>query len=742
MSVFTQQSGKKDVNITATVYTIVFVAMFAASLIVSGMTFFLYRLSHTLPTIEQLGTIQPALVSQVFSRDSSLIHEFSVQRRFWADIEEMPQNLLNATIAIEDRRFYKHWGVDLKRIAGAVLIDVMHREYVQGASTITQQLARNVFLTSRRRLIRKIREAMTAVKIEHFYTKEEILELYLNQVYLGAGVYGVEAASQQYFSKSVSELTLNECATIAGVIQLPEYFRPDLEKNHTRSIRRRNTVLHSMYEMGFISRERMKTVHSDSLPNDPAAKSFRVAPYFMDMVREYISDRYGENALYKGGLKIYTTLDLQAQDSARTSTNRQLASLQKRLNRMFIYGCGAHRTVGISYNEFMAEFDSVYNANKESFAGLADSLKLRTAQAAVVAIDVKTGAIRVLIGGGDYEKSKFNRAMYARRQPGSAFKPFVYTAALEHGYTPATEVMDQPVTIETPQGTWRPQNYEREFSGPVTISHALAKSINLVAVQVIADVGIGNVISCARKMGLSHRLNKVPALAIGACQVTPVEIASAYSVYANQGKQAQTYFIEQVVNRDGTVLEKHEPQSRRVLSETTAYLMVSMMRRVVDAGTGISIRQKGFRRSAGGKTGTTNDYTDAWFVGYTPQYACAVWVGVDERRSLGHGVTGAHGAIPIWAPTMIGIHQGEPVRNFSRPDSVVQKRVCDESHKLATRYCPETSYFYFAIDRLPDTCDIHTRHSASGGSPGKNPFGSRSPTENGEKNDNGQPLMF
>ena len=690
-----------------TVFAILIVIFFILSC-GAGISFrFLYHMYKTLPSPKELCNIQPSLVSKVLACDSSVVHEFSIERRFWIPLKKIPSELQQAVIAIEDRRFNKHWGIDLKRILGAAIVNFIRGKYAQGASTITQQLARNVYLTSRQSLIRKIREAMNAVQIESYYTKDEILELYLNMVYLGAGVYGVETASKRYFSKSASDLTLNESAVLAACIQLPERYRPDKDENIKRVISRRNTVIKSMLKMGFITRDAANLVIEETISANPQEPVSKRAPYFIEMVRQYMENKYGEYKLYNSGLTICTTLDPVAQDSTDKAVTYHLDSLQRRTNRLFLDSTRAYQTLGISKESYLDNFDSLYTAHQEEYKDLPDSLRLRIVHASVVALDNKSGAIRVLTGGRNFSESKFNRAIQARRQPGSAFKPFVYTVAIDSGYTPATMVLDQPVTLDTPEGIWRPENYDHEFLGPVSVRDALRKSINLVAILVLQDIGVENVINYARKAGLKHRLTPVPALAIGACEVTNLEITSAYSIYPNYGYQATPYCIDRIYDRNGRLIEEHEPEIKQVISPQTAYIMTSMLVSVITSGTGASVGQRGFTRPAGGKTGTTNDYSDAWFVGFTPQITCGAWVGVDMRRSMGRGVTGATGALPIWAKTMKAIHRNIKVSGFSQPSGIFSGRVCNKEHKIATGYCPDVSIEIFKADHVLDTCDVH-----------------------------------
>ncbi len=688
-------------------FALILIIVVFASFVFGVGARFVQRMYQTLPSTGQLHNIQPPLVTRVLASNDSLLHEFSVERRFWVPLDSIPQDLQNAVIAIEDRRFYKHWGIDIRRIFGAIIVDIMRGYYAQGASTLTQQLARNIYLSHQQSLIRKAREALTAIQLEKYYTKKEIMELYLNQIYLGAGVYGVQAASQLYFSKPVSQLNTNECAVLAGMIQLPEHYRPDKKNNLKRIQRRRNAVLHSMKTIGVLAADDMNRLINDTIPSNPRKKVSKIAPYFVEMVRQYIEKNYGENALYNGGLTIHTTLDLVAQDSAEQAAVKHVKSLQRTTNGVFLDSTRAYRKLGISKTEFLDNFDSLYAQGREEYEELPDSIRLRIVQVSAVALEAGTGAIRVLIGGRDFYESKFNRAVQARRQPGSSFKPFVFTVAVDSGYTPASVVMDQPITLETPEGLWRPENYEREFAGPVTFRHALMKSINLPAIQVAQDVGIHNIISYARRAGLKHQIAPVPSIAIGACEATPMEMAVAYSIYPAGGRKLKPYFIEKVYDKNGRLMEEHKPEEERVISPSTAFLMASMMQSVVTGGTGASIPREGFTRPAAGKTGTTNDYSDAWFVGFTPQMACAVWVGVDERRSMGYGITGSKGTVPIWVPAMKALHRDLPVRSFSPPEGITRTRVCEKSHGIARKFCPGFYEEYFAADNLPDSCDVH-----------------------------------
>jgi penicillin-binding protein 1A len=662
---------------------------------------------QTLPTLDQLENIEPPLSSKVMGKDGALVYEFSIEKRSWVSLKTIPDTLINAVLSIEDRKFYDHWGVDLKRIVGAMLVNLVRGHYAQGGSTLTQQLARNVYLSSQTSMVRKIREAMTAVQIETYYTKKEILELYLNQVYFGAGVYGVEAAAHCYFNKPVSKLDLNECAVLAGVIQLPERYRPDKQTNQKRITARRGAVLRAMQTMHFIDDRAIEVVSKQSIPCNPHKDISQRAPYFVELVRQYAEQKYGDDALYNGGLTIYTTLDLEAQDSVEKAASAHLRELQIKMNSAFLWKSGVYQRLHIPRETFLAHFDSLYNVYRKECEALPDSSRLRILQTAVVALDVKTGGVLALIGGRDFAESKFNRAMQAVRQPGSSFKPFLYTAAMEHGYAPSSLVMDQPITLQTPQGEWRPENYEGTFEGPVTIRHAVEHSLNLAAIQTIIQIGPDTVVDYARRMGLKQHLEPVPSLAIGSCEVIPMEMATAYSIFPNKGLRVAPFYIKRIVDRNGKILEEHEQNELQVLSSSTAFVMSDILTGVVRRGTGAAIPGLGFSRPCAGKTGTSNDYADAWFVGFTPQITCCVWVGVDERRSMGTGMTGAQAAVPIFARSMAALHKKLPIENFEKPDSVVTEKVCAVSHKPAVTGCPQTFDDYFILGKFPEHCDLH-----------------------------------
>ncbi|MBN1127894.1 MAG: PBP1A family penicillin-binding protein [Chitinispirillaceae bacterium] len=692
----------------AFIYALFMVCLAALLFGVSTFAWFVFRLWQDLPIVSQMQAIEQPLASKVLDQEGRLVHEFSTERRIWVPIGKIPPDLQNAVIAIEDRRFYKHWGIDIRRILGAAVVDVVRGSSAQGGSTITAQLARNLYLTAKKSILRKIREALTACQLEASYTKREILELYLNQVYLGGGAWGVEAASNQYFSKHVNDLDRNECATLAGIIQLPEKYRPDKPANLQRITARRNIVLRAMHDMGFIKTHELRSLSALPVPSNPRMEKPSESNYFLEMVRKYVRDKYGDDELYTGGLTIHTTLDREAQIAAEAAAEKQIASLQRRLNRIFLDSTKAFQKYRIPRDTFLAHFDSLYALDAEQWERLPDSMKLRQAQIAVVAIDAADGGIKMLIGGRNFEESKFNRVTMGLRQPGSAFKPFVYTAAIERGYSPASVVLDQPITLQTPEGEWRPENYDHVFNGPITVRRAVGLSVNIVAIQVLMDIGPKTVVECARRMGLtSQSIQPVPSLAIGSCEATPMEIVSAYQIFANKGVAQKPWFIEKIINKNGRVIDQNTPEARVVLTPQTAFLMTSLLQTVVCCGTASMIPSLGFNRPAAGKTGTTNDYSDAWFVGFSPQIVCCVWVGTDERRSLGAGVTGSIGAVPVWVTVMSALHRNLPVRYFKVPPGIKSMNLCNESHLIATKSCPKAKPDFFLKEAVIDTCTLH-----------------------------------
>lgn len=640
--------------------------------------------SRGLPSTKTLEDIKPKQGTKVFDRDSLLIYEFAEEHRIIVPLSRIPKHLIEATIAIEDRGFRRHWGIDLFGYFAAFKDWMFRGKRLRGASTITQQLARNLFLTQDRTISRKISEAVLALKIERLYSKDQILELYFNQIYYGHGAYGAETAAQLYFGIPVDSLSLAQAATLAGLPRGPSVYSP-YDKPEA-CLKRRAIVLNAMADMGVITREQAEKAKKEPLNLKPKELRLNDAPYFVEEVRKYLEARYGANAIYQGAMKVYTTLDLNLQRQANRISEEWMCTLEDR------YG---------------------FKVKRRDFKppkGETDMAKTPYLQTAMMAMDPKNGHVICMIGGRDFLVSKFNRAMQAKRQAGSSFKPFVYTAAMDNGFSPGDVFVDAPIVIEDDGSgnPWYPSNYDGKFDGPISLRKALALSKNLVAAKLIQQVGPSTVISYARKMGIRTPLPAVLSLALGSADVTLYDMVSAYGVLANHGVKVEPVMILKVIDKNGKVLEENKPFAEEVLSPQTAYIMTNMMESVVNSGTAASARSAGFTRPAAGKTGTTNDYTDNWFIGFTPDLVCGVWVGFDQKKTIAKGATGAGLALPIWTEFMKKATEGKPVLNFQVPPDIVRANICSESGLLATPACPSPRSEVYIKGNVPTrTCDIH-----------------------------------
>jgi penicillin-binding protein 1A len=596
-------------------------------------------------------------------------------------LDEIPQHLTNAFIAIEDRKFHRHWGLNILAIGKAIFEDVLARRIVRGASTITQQLARNLFLTQEQTITRKIKEAILAIRIERHYTKEEILSMYLNQIYFGDGAYGVEAAARRFFGKPVAELSLAECSLLAGLPRNPSAYSP--RRHFDRAKHRQAIVLRSMAEMDMVSAEEAAVAKNDTL-EVLQGEIAEVGAYFTEYIRQMLEEKYGASALYREGLKVHTTLDLTLQEVAERAVESNLRAMEKRLGYEPRDTTGAQR-------------------------GPTEATSTDYIQAALAAVDPNTGHIKAMVGGRDFVTSNFNRATQAMRQPGSAFKIFVYTAAIASGLTPADIVMDDPIVVDMPDSTqWRPKNFTETFAGPVTLRHALAKSINVPAIKIAERIGQGTVIHYARKMGITSPLRPYMSIALGSFEVTLLELVSAVGVLSTSGIRAEPVAITRIESRDGRVLERHLPRKSEAISAQTAYVVNSMLQSVVKEGTAQAIKWRGITRTLAGKTGTTDEYTDAWFVGFSPDLVAGVWAGFDEKRSMGEKETGARVALPIWMDFMTAALAAVPDRPFPEPHGIVRREICTETGFLATSHCPSTrSEVFVSGTETLRFCDLH-----------------------------------
>jgi len=667
-----------------------------------------------LPQVDALEAYRPSSITELYDDHGKVIGSFALQRRVVVGYDDFPPLLRDALVSIEDKEFYKHSGINFWRIVGAAYRDIESGGKVQGASTLTMQLARNLFLSPDRRWQRKVQEAMLAIQIERRFTKPQIFTLYANQIALGHGVFGFEAASEFYFSKPAKQLTLTEAAMLAGLPKGPSYYSPI---NHPdRAQKRRNLVINAMLEDGKITATQANDARSAPLGLHLAHDPNSLAPYFVEEIRRYLEQKFGTDQVHEGGLKVYTSLDVELQKAANQAVLDGLAAYERRhgwkghlenvveegevLDKYlhpdwddepeingYMHALVTSAGPGIAtlkfgrYTAALGQSDVAWTQHK-----IADILKtgdicyvrivsLGTngaakvaleqdsgAQAALLAIDNTTGAIKAMVGGRDFNTSKFDRATQALRQVGSSFKPYVYTTVIDGGASPDDTILDEPVSFETPSGPYTPHNYDEKFEGIITLRRALAQSRNIPALKLANKVGIKSVIDYADRFGITSKLPPYLPVALGSAEITLMEQTSAYSVFPNDGVRVSPRYITRVTDYEGRVLEEDFPEVKDVISERTARIMTSMLREVVLHGTGIAAARLPF--PVAGKTGTTNDFTDAWFVGFTPTMTCGVWVGYDEKKSLGAKETGAHAALPIWMNFMTVAMKGKDAGEF------------------------------------------------------------------------------
>lgn len=592
-------------------------------------------LTRDLPQIRALGDFQPAMVSRLYDIEGQLIAEFYAEKREPVPMSAIPPLLATALLTTEDRKFYDHSGVDVRGILRAVVKDVQARRFAEGASTLTQQLAKTLFLTPRKSLVRKLKEAILALQLERRYTKAELLTLYLNQVYFGSGAYGVAAAAETFFGKSLGELTLAECALIAGMPKAPSRYSPLV--NPELALKRRDIVLQQMHATKAISTEAYQAAKAEALSLRLPGDGKRKAPYFVDHVRSQLETLVGTAQLYKGGLSIYTTLNWHLQQAAEAAVEAGLDAL-------------ATRMVAREQQDLIP-------------------------QGALVALDVATGGIRAMVGGRHYQGSNFNRATAAQRQPGSAFKPLVFAYALEHGFAQNDTLLDAPVAYKKGSGSeeWRPENFTKGYQGEMTLRYALEESVNIPAVRLMEAVGPASVVGFAHQMGITAQLPANLALALGAGEMNLLELTTAYAVFPNRGEAVVPSAILEVQDSRGHTLYRARPQRRVVMSRQGAAIMTDMLKAVVQEGTGRRAAELAPR--VAGKTGTTSDYRDALFLGFSPGIATGVWVGVDDFSSLGKGETGSRAALPIWTDFMRTYLKTAPLAYFDQPVGLVKRHM-------------------------------------------------------------------
>ncbi|VAW35362.1 Multimodular transpeptidase-transglycosylase [hydrothermal vent metagenome] len=813
--------------------------IFIATTLILALSFY-FIFTRNLPHIEALDEYQPNLITKVYARDGSVIGEYYIERRVVVPLSKVPDHLLKAFLAAEDAKFFQHKGIDYLSIVRAFYKNMSAGKIIQGGSTITQQVAKSFFLTPERRVARKVKEAILAYRIEKRLSKEDILYLYLNQIYFGNGAYGIQAAAMTYYGKNVEDLDIAESALLAGLPKAPSKYSP--YQNPGLARKRQKFVIQRMIEEGYITRSQADDALNRNLILKPRLnKNLWVGPYFTEHVRRYIEKKYGDDLLYKGGLHIFTTLDINMQIAANKAVEYGLRNYERRrgyrgpvftltdekdievfnkemdrkllknplkLNgvyrgvvtsvdprRKVIHVNIGSRRGKIKYRNFA--WAKLYNPNpkldpdggkiidpltifnpgdvidvkvryipepkepvepgiatipgdggeKDNTPGIGPEpeatpikdlppIYLRLvqeplAEAALVAMDPSTGYVKALVGGSSFKKTQFNRVIQAKRQPGSAFKPITYLTALDGKYTPATIVVDSPIVFEEvvqkkkpepkldengveivdPNATkllgeeepetwdWTPRNFEKKFHGPTTIRQALAKSRNVVTIKVLRDVGVKNAIKTARKLGIESPLAPDLSLALGSSAVTLMEMTRAFSTIANLGVRTEPIYITKVLDRYGNILEENTPVSVEVISPQSAYLMSNLLQGVVENGTGW--RARALKRPAAGKTGTTNNLNDAWFIGYVPNLVAGVWFGHDNEKPLGKNETGSKAAAPIWVKFMKKSLEDVPPENFPIPDGVEFVRIDKETGLLANSSTKEAVFEVFKVGTTP-----------------------------------------
>ena len=674
--------------------------------------------STDLPQVNQLEHYRPSSITELYDDQGRTIGSFALQRRVVATYDDYPPVMRQALISIEDKDFYRHWGINVWRIAGAAYRDIRSGGRVQGASTLTMQLARNLFLSPDRSFHRKIQEALLAVQIERRFTKPQIFTLYANQIYLGHGVYGFEAASQFYFSKPAKKLTLDEAALLAGLPKSPTYYSPITHPDH--ALKRRNLVINSMLEDGEITAQQATVARDQPVQLNLAHDPDSLAPYFVEEIRRYLEGKYGSDQVHEGGLRVYTSLDMDLQRFANRALFDGLAAYERRhgwrgrlqnvltgdvtlanyqhpdwesdpevnsyVHALVTAVTPASASVRFGrYSATLTSADAAWtrkrlsailkpgdiayvkvlalNADGKARVGLEEDSGV---QGALVAIDNASGEIKAMVGGRDFNLSKFNRATQALRQVGSSFKPYVYTAAIDRGATPDDTILDAPISFPMPTGAaYEPHNYDEKFEGTITLRRALAQSRNIPALKLADNLGIKIVIDYAHRFGITSNIPPYLPVALGAVEVTPMEQTSAFSVFPNDGVHITPRYITKVTDYEGRTLEENFPDVRDAVSARTARTMTAMLREVVLHGTGIAAST--LKYPLAGKTGTTNNFTDAWFVGFSPSITCGVWVGYDEKKFLGARETGARAALPIWMDFMKAALAGKDPGEFQPP---------------------------------------------------------------------------
>jgi len=692
-------------------------AAFALSLLGAiTVIIFVFYLAQNLPSLDQLENYDPDLITRIYSSDGEILDELFYEKRIFVSLDQIPNNMKNAVIASEDRRFYNHWGIDSKSILRAIVVNIINLGYEQGFSSLTQQVARTLYDTIgfKKTITRKIKEIITAIQIERTYTKDEVLEMYLNNVHFGHGTYGVQVAAKRYFKKDVSLLTLGESAMLVGILPAPARFSPITHPE--RAHYKRNVVLRVMRDEKFINKDMFLEARAIERENVTINQAKGIAPYFTEYVRrtmEKEDDRLGVN-IYRDGLKIYTTLDSRLQHVAEESLGKVIQQNQSKLNKRLF--SNEEEFSQLAYLGIFPE-DTVKMMMEGDSALYKDLRNKLLVQGAMVALDPNSGAILAMVGGRPDYHDQYNRAVQAQRQPGSVFKPIVYTTAIDNGYPVTKQLLNQPLVLrvlnaEGEWEKWMPRNYDGSTSGLTSLREGIRKSVNLIAVRVVKElVPASEIKSTARRMGITTDIRAVDAIALGTSEVYLIDMVNAYSAFSNRGLLNQPFGITRVEDRYGNVIKEYFPIREEVLREESAYVMTSMLQTVLDKGTGGSARWKyNFYHPAGGKTGTTQNWTDAWFVGFSKQIAAGVWMGVDDPRvSLGKGQDGTKAALPAWARFMAAAHDtlGLKRQNFQRPDGVVDVTICTVTKDKPTNLCSVETEIFIKGTEPSQICKEH-----------------------------------
>jgi penicillin-binding protein 1A len=807
-------------------YLVFLLSGFSLLIFISGLVIY-FVFSKELPQLTALQEYSPNTITEVLSQDGEPIAEYYVERRIVVPMSTIPDHVINAFLAAEDAKFFEHKGINFKRILGALIKNIEAGRVVQGGSTITQQVVKTLLLTPEKSLSRKIREAILAFRLERNFSKEEILHLYLNHIYLGNGAYGIQAAAENYFGKNVQDLTIPEVAILAGLPKAPNRYSPYTHAD--RALERQRYVIEQMLSNGFISLdEASEAVNEPIMLRPRRLDTLNVAPYFSEHIRRYIEENYGYDALYKGGLQVFTTLNVEYQKAAQEAVKSGLHDYDRRqgyrgpierlegteeiglfkskmdellarepletgklykgvitevnhANGSYTVSLGSEKgriffkdmqwakkvfkprklveeKRGFKYDGVLRRGDVVeigiqsLEKDQDGFLPLTFEQEV-IAQAALIAMDPHTGEVRAMVGGVDFSKSQFNRAIQSRRQPGSAFKPIVYAAAIDKGYTPSSIIVDSPIIYEEEKEeeyfgfdseefefeindgnqlsnaeqalldsammdetedniqVWKPKNFDKRFHGPTTLREALARSRNLVTIKLLRDIKVGYAVNYARKLGISSPLTKDLSLALGSSGVSLIDLTRAYSVFASGGKKVKPIFITKILDREGNVLEDNKPESETAISPETAFLMTNMLRGVVERGTGWKAKALG--RPSAGKTGTTNNYIDAWYLGYIPNLVSGVWIGYDDERTLGRLETGSRAALPIWLDFMKKVTEDMPTRTFTVPGGIVFARIDPETGLLAPPGMEGTIFESFKAGTVPKEMSVQASYAPS-----------------------------